>query len=97
MRQPSSSTSPTSALTDRQRQCLDLAAHGLTSAQIGAVLGLSPRTIDEHLAEACRGLGVRTRIQAVARHAAAAPCVRDDATVDLRRGTNGSMLKPRQG
>ena len=59
-------------LSDRQRACLELAARGLTSAQIGERLGLSPRTIDEHLQMACRTLGVRTRIQAVARCAAAA-------------------------
>ncbi len=60
-------------LTDRQRQCLTLASRGLTSGRIAVVLGLSPRTVDEHLAEACRLLGVRTRIQAVARLAAASP------------------------
>lgn len=58
-------------LTDRQRQCLTLAAEGLTSAAIGDALGLSARTVDEHLMGACRGLGVRTRVQAVARLAAA--------------------------
>jgi DNA-binding CsgD family transcriptional regulator len=31
---------------------------------IGDILGLSVRTVDEHLAEACRKLGVRTRVQA---------------------------------
>lgn len=61
------------ALTDRQRQCLTLASRGLTSGRIAATLGLSPRTVDEHLADACRLLGVRTRIQAVARLAAASP------------------------
>lgn len=54
-------------LSDRQRTCLDLAARGLTSSAIGARLGLSPRTVDEHLLAACAALGVRTRIQAVAR------------------------------
>lgn len=61
------------ALTERQRQCLTLASAGLTSSRIAAALGLSPRTVDEHLADACRLLGVRTRIQAVARLAAASP------------------------
>lgn len=54
-------------LSDRQRQCLSLAARGLSSAGIGDQLGLSPRTVDEHLMTACAVLGVRTRIQAVAR------------------------------
>jgi DNA-binding CsgD family transcriptional regulator len=54
-------------LTPRQRLCLDLTARGLTSAAIAERLRLSPRTVDDHLAGACRTLGVRTRIQAVAR------------------------------
>ncbi len=61
------------ALSDRQRDCLALAATGLSSAGIGERLGLSPRTVDEHLALACRTLGVRTRVQAVARYVAALP------------------------
>lgn len=60
------------ALTDRQRECLQLAATGLTSSGIGERLGLSPRTVDEHLMMACSLLGVRTRIQAVACLAVAA-------------------------
>lgn len=54
-------------LSDRQRECLTLAADGLTSAGIAKQLGISPRTVDEHLALACGLLGVRTRTQAVAR------------------------------
>lgn len=54
-------------LSERQRQCLVLAAEGLSSARIGRRIGVSPRTVDEHLMLACRALGVRTRIQAVAR------------------------------
>lgn len=57
-------------LSDRQRQCLAFAARGLTSGAIGEEIGLSARTVDEHLMGACRALGVRTRIQAVARLAA---------------------------
>lgn len=53
-------------LTDRQRQCLERAARGLTSRAIGEALGISPRTVDEHLAAACQVLGVRARVQAVA-------------------------------
>jgi ATP/maltotriose-dependent transcriptional regulator MalT len=29
------------------------------------ILGLSARTVDDHIAAACRRLGVRTRVQAV--------------------------------
>lgn len=61
---------PAPRLSPRQSQCLALAARGCSSADIAARLGLSPRTVDEHLAAACRALGVRTRIQAVAQLAA---------------------------
>lgn len=65
--QPGSVAPAAARLTDRQRACLALAAEGLSSAGIGVRLGLSPRTVDEHLLLACRALGVRTRVQAVAR------------------------------
>lgn len=52
-------------LTDRQLECLRWAAAGKSSMDIGAIVGLSPRTVDDHLAAACRRLGVRTRVQAV--------------------------------
>lgn len=55
-----------SSLTHRQVQCLQLAADGLSSPAIGRQLGLSPRTVDDHIAAACRQFGVRTRVQAVA-------------------------------
>jgi DNA-binding CsgD family transcriptional regulator len=67
-----SSTPGLKALTDRQRECVQLAAMGLTSSRIGERLGLSSRTVDEHLMTACSVLGVRTRVQAVACLAVAA-------------------------
>jgi DNA-binding CsgD family transcriptional regulator len=57
---------PQKPLSARQAQCLRLAAQGLTSAAIASRVGISPRTVDEHLTGACRILGVRTRVQAVA-------------------------------
>ena len=71
-RPAASSTPGLEALTDRQRECLQLAAMGLTSSRIGERLGLSSRTVDEHLMAACSILGVRTRVQAVACLAGAA-------------------------
>jgi len=68
---PLSDSSTLDRLSDRQKQCLALAAEGLTSAAIVERVGLSARTVDEHLMGACRALGVRTRVQAVARLAAA--------------------------
>gem|GEM_PF-773769 len=54
------------ALSLRQWECLQLAATGLSSAGIATRLGVSPRTVDEHLSRACRALDVRTRVQAAA-------------------------------
>jgi len=53
-------------LSKRQAECLLWAREGKSSTDIGAILGLSPRTVDDHLAAACAKLGVRTRTQAVA-------------------------------
>jgi len=52
-------------LSPRQLGCLRLAARGLTSPQIAAALGMSARTVNQRIAEACVRLGVRTRIEAV--------------------------------
>jgi DNA-binding CsgD family transcriptional regulator len=51
-------------LSARQRECLAWVRQGKSSGVIGEILGVSVRTVDEHLAEACRKLGVRTRVQA---------------------------------
>lgn len=53
-------------LTGRQLECLRWTQAGKSSADIGAILGISARTADDHLAAACRRLGVRTRVQAIA-------------------------------
>lgn len=54
-------------LSERQADCLRLAAQGMPSREIGRRLRLSARTVDDHILLACRALGVRTRVQAVAR------------------------------
>ncbi|WP_255500614.1 helix-turn-helix transcriptional regulator [Caulobacter sp. 17J80-11] len=53
-------------LTPRQAECLRWAAEGKSSWDIAQITGLSPRTVDEHLDNACRRLGVKRRAQAVA-------------------------------
>lgn len=53
-----------SPLTERQLECLRWAAQGKSSWDIAAIVGLSPRTVDEHLDNACRRLGVKRRTQA---------------------------------
>lgn len=54
------------ALTDRERQVLTLVADGLTDAQIGERLVLSPHTVHRHVANARMKLGVRSRAAAAA-------------------------------
>jgi DNA-binding CsgD family transcriptional regulator len=56
-----------SQLSPRQIECLRLAAAGKTSAEIAAALGISSRTVDQYVGEACERLNVRNRIQAVAK------------------------------
>ena len=54
-------------LSPRQLECLRLAAAGQTSIEIAAELGISSRTVDQHVSEACMRLRVRNRVQAVAK------------------------------
>ncbi|MDZ7591519.1 MAG: helix-turn-helix transcriptional regulator [Rubrivivax sp.] len=55
-------------LTPRQREVLREIAAGHTDKQIARTLGLSPRTVEMHVAAALRALGASTRAEAV--HAA---------------------------
>jgi pimeloyl-ACP methyl ester carboxylesterase/DNA-binding CsgD family transcriptional regulator len=52
------------AITDREREILRLVADGLTDAQIGERLVLSPHTVHRHIANARTKLGVRSRAAA---------------------------------
>lgn len=54
-------------LTQRQRQCLGLVASGKSSKEIGLLLGISHRVVDEHVADAARRLNARKRSEAVDR------------------------------
>ncbi len=54
-------------LSRRQIQCLYWVQEGKSASDIGIILSLSPRTVEEYLAKACDKLGVRRRIQAVVR------------------------------
>lgn len=52
------------ALSARQRECIAWVRQGKSSSAIAEILGLAVVTVDEHIKEACRKLGVRTRVQA---------------------------------
>lgn len=52
-------------LTPRQIQCLRWTQAGKSAHDIGVILGLSRRTVEEYILLACARLGVRTRMQAI--------------------------------
>ncbi len=56
-------------LTPRELEILSMISQGFTMRQVGNRLGISPRTVETHVAKLYRKLGVRTRVQAVS-HAA---------------------------
>jgi|SRR5579871_1187872 len=57
------------ALAPRERETLTWAARGKTFSEIGHILGLSRRTVEFHLDNARRKLGVSTRTQALVKAA----------------------------
>jgi DNA-binding CsgD family transcriptional regulator len=54
------------SLTPREREVLWWAAQGKSAAQIGKILHITKRTVDEHTHNAVRKLGAANRTQAVA-------------------------------
>lgn len=46
-------------------ECLFWVQEGKSATDIGAILGISGRTVEGHLIKLCNHLGVRTRFQAV--------------------------------
>ena len=58
---------PAGPLTGREREVLQWLAGGKTDKDIGAILGISPRTVHKHLQRIYEKLGVETRTAAVVR------------------------------
>ena len=56
---------PGPALSDREREVLDLIARGSTNREIAGELFLSPHTVKEHTSSLYRKLGARNRAEAV--------------------------------
>ncbi|MDP9330916.1 MAG: response regulator transcription factor [Actinomycetota bacterium] len=54
-------------LSPREREILLLMSDGLTMRQVARRLSISQRTVETHVAKLYRKLGVRTRMQAIAR------------------------------
>jgi len=58
---------PFAALTERQRELLELIAQGRDNAQIAATLGLSEKTVRNHITGIFARLDVENRSQAIVR------------------------------
>jgi DNA-binding CsgD family transcriptional regulator len=54
-------------LSPRELECLQLAAHGMTSADIGIKLGIAERTANYHFANILSKLDVLNRHEAIAK------------------------------
>jgi two-component system response regulator DesR len=65
--QPESDEAPAKALSERERQVLELMGSGATNREIAGSLILSPHTVKEHTSALYRKLGVRNRTEAVKR------------------------------
>jgi LuxR family transcriptional regulator of spore coat protein len=64
------------SLTSRQREALQLLAIPMRAKEAAVAMGLSPRTVEAHLAEAARRLGVGSSLEAArlyAEHSRAVP------------------------
>lgn len=71
--QPLPRTPQTEQLTPREAEVLQWIACGKTDADVAALLGLSPRTVQKHLEHIYLKLGVETRTAAAMRAYARAP------------------------
>jgi len=61
---PPGRTAPPPALTPREREIMTWVARGKSSTDIAVLLGLSDRTVDFHVENVIRKMGVATRTQA---------------------------------
>jgi DNA-binding CsgD family transcriptional regulator len=62
----STTDAPSAALTPREREVMQLSAIGLTSVEIAAQLGMSARTVNQHVDNVADKLGTRNRAHTVA-------------------------------
>jgi DNA-binding CsgD family transcriptional regulator len=88
-------------LTRRERQCLELAAQGKSDWVAGKILGISERTVHNHIEHAKRRLGVATSVQAivhalVSRQIAFGDVIRSAGTEDEEPQASRTAYKHRQ-
>jgi len=65
LNEPMTSESSLDVLTEREREVLGLVGRGLTNAEIGVRLFLSPLTAKTHVSRIMTKLGARDRVQLV--------------------------------
>lgn len=53
-------------LTPREKEVMELSSEGLTAHEVGERLGMSPRTVNQHMDNVADKLGTRNRVQTVA-------------------------------
>ncbi|MFN8232093.1 MAG: response regulator transcription factor [Actinomycetota bacterium] len=83
VRQAREGTEVRATLTPREHEILILLSEGSTIQQVAHRLGISPKTVETHVAKLYRKLDVRTRVQAVARAASL-------GLIELGRAPSGS-------
>ncbi len=66
-RQSRASSVAQASISRRELEILEFVSLGLTVKQVATRLGLSPRTVETHIAKLYRKLGVRNRVQAISR------------------------------
>lgn len=66
-RRTRASSGARSSVTERELEILEYVGVGLSVKQVATRLRLSPRTVESHLQRLYRKLGVRNRVQAIAR------------------------------
>ena len=64
-RDPSRAGDPVASLSQRQREILQLLAEGKTAKEVGALLGISARTVETHKYELMRVVGIKTSAELV--------------------------------
>ena len=68
VKRPGRSDEGDGLLTEREQEVLRRVAEGLTDREIGAMLNLSPRTVEAHVSGILRKFGLRNRAEAARRY-----------------------------